>query len=78
MESRGEGHHLHKLTKYALEFRSLDGTQNNLTQPDLNSAGTEFARVGPANFADGFLSPRPVGPFRALIFNLQFSNPAHR
>ena len=44
MESRGEGHHLHKLTKYALEFRSLDGTQNNLTQPDLNSAGTDFAR----------------------------------
>ena len=46
-----------KPTKYALEFRSLDGTQNNLTQPDLNSAGTEFARVGPANFADGFLIP---------------------
>ena len=78
MESRGEGHHLHKLTKYALEFRSLDGTQNNLTQPDFNPAGTEFARVGPANFADGFLSPRPDGPFRALIFNLQFSNPAQR
>ena len=38
MESRGEGHHLLKLTKYTLEFRSLDGTQNNLTQPDLNSA----------------------------------------
>ena len=78
MESRGEGHYLHKLTKYALEFRSLDGTQHNLTQPDLNSAGTEFARVGPANFTDGFLSPRPDGPFRALIFNLQFSNPAQR
>ncbi len=78
MESGGEGHHLHKLTKYALGFRSLDGTQNNLTQPDLNSAGTEFAQVGPANFADGFLSPRADGPFRALIFNLQFSNPAQR
>ena len=70
MESRGHGHHLHKLTKHALEFRSLDGTQNNLTQPDLNSAGTEFARVRPANFADGFLSPRDDGPFRALISNL--------
>jgi Animal haem peroxidase len=62
MESRGEGHHLRKLTKCALEFRSLDGTQNNLTQPDLNYAGTEFARVGPANFADGFLYPRGDGP----------------
>ena len=76
MKYRGDGHHLHKLTKYALEFRSIDGTQNNLRQPDLYCAGTEFARVRPANFADGFLSPRPDGPFRALIFNLQFSNPA--
>ena len=78
MEPGGHGHHLHKLTKYVLEFRSLDGTQHNLTQPDLNSAGTEFARVGPANFTDGFLSPRPDGPFRALTFNLQFSNPAQQ
>jgi hypothetical protein len=77
MESRGEGHHLHKLTKYALEFRSLDGTQNNLTQLDLNSAGTEFARVGAANCVDGFLYPRGDGPFRALIFNLQL-NPAQQ
>jgi hypothetical protein len=78
MEFRGHGHHLHKLTKYALEFRSLDGTQHNLIQPDLNSAGTECAPVGPANFADGCLSPRADGPFRALTFNLQFSNPAQR
>ena len=32
MKYRGHGHHdLHTLTKHALEFRSLDGTQNNLT-----------------------------------------------
>ena len=67
MESGGHGHHhLPKLTKYALEFRSLDG--------NLNSAGPEFARIGPANFADGFLTPRDDGAFRALVGNLQFSN----
>jgi hypothetical protein len=77
MESRGHGHHhLHKLTKHALEFRSLDGTQNNLAQGDLYSASTELMRVRPANFADGFLTPRDDGPFRALISNLRFSNPA--
>ncbi len=36
-------------------------TQNNLTQRDLNSADTEFARVGPANFADAFPTPRRRG-----------------
>ena len=77
MESRGHGHHdLHTLTKHALEFRLLDGTQNNLTQGDLNSAGTEFAQFGPANFADGFVTRRDDGTFRALISNLRFSNPA--
>jgi hypothetical protein len=60
MESRGHGHHHHhKPTKDALEFRSI----------------TEFALVGAAKFADGFLTPRDDGPFRALISNLRFSNP---
>jgi heme peroxidase len=35
-----------------LEFRSIDGTGNNHATPTLNSAGTDFARVGPANFAN--------------------------
>jgi len=77
MKYRGHGHrHQHKPTKDALEFRSIGGTQNNLRQRDLSCAGTEFARVRPANFADGFLTPRDDGPFRALISNRQFSNPA--
>jgi hypothetical protein len=76
MKCRGHGHHHHhEPTKDALEFRSIDGTQNNLAQGDLNSA-TEFARVCPGIFADGFLTPRDDGPFRALISSLQFSNPA--
>ena len=64
----------HKPTKDALEFRSIDGIK--LTRCDLKSAGTELMRVRPANFADGFLTPRDDGPFRALISNLRFSNPA--
>jgi hypothetical protein len=75
MKYRGHGHHRHKPTKDALEFRSIDGTPNSLTQGDLYSAGTEFALLGPANFADGFLTPRDDGPSRALISNLRFSNP---
>ena len=75
MKYRGRGHH-HEPTKDALEFRSIDGTPNNLTQRDLHSAGTDFALVGPPNFAGGFLTARPDGPFRALISNLQFSDPA--
>ena len=77
MEYRGHGHHHHhRPTKDALEFRSIDGTQSNLTQGDLNSAGTDFARVGAANLADGLLTPRDDGRFRASINNLQLSNPA--
>ena len=77
MKYRGRGHHHHhEPIKDALEFRSIDGTQNNLTQSDLNSAGTVFARVGAANLAYGLLVPRYDGRFRASINNLQLSNPA--
>jgi len=70
MKYRGHGHHHHhKPTKDALEFRSIEGTRNSLTPRDLNSAGSGFPGVGPANFA-GFLTPRDDGPFRALISNL--------
>ena len=37
-----------------LDFRTIDGSNNNLADPTLNQANTDFARVGPANFADGF------------------------
>jgi hypothetical protein len=77
MEYGGRGHHHHhEPTKDTLEFSSIDGTQNNLTQSDLNSACIELMRVGLANFADGSLTPRDDGPFRAIIFNLQSSYPA--
>jgi Animal haem peroxidase len=57
----GHGHHHHHQpapdAPDAIEFRTIDGTQNNLVQPDLNAAGTDFARIGPAHFEDGVLTP---------------------
>ena len=47
-------HHSHNPPPHAptLEFRSIDGTGNNLSDTALNSANTDFARIGPANFAN--------------------------
>ncbi|MBR0696411.1 peroxidase family protein [Bradyrhizobium lablabi] len=38
----------------ALQFRTIDGSNNNRANPTLNQADTDFARVAPANFSDGF------------------------
>ena len=61
---REHGQHHHHQPEHptadTLEFRSIDGTQNNLAQPDLNSAGSDFARIGTAHFADlpeGVITP---------------------
>ena len=51
------GHHHPPAHGGGLQFRSIDGSGNNLSQPDLNAAGTDFARVGPAHFEDGFVTP---------------------
>src|SRR5476649_1968023 len=40
----------HTPDPHTLEFRSIDGTGNNLSTPTLNSANTDFTRIGPANF----------------------------
>ena len=53
----------------ALDFRTIDGSNNNLADPTLNQAGTDFARVGPANFADGF-NEMTTGPNPREISNI--------
>lgn len=50
-------------------YRSLDGSGNNLTQDDLNAAGTAFARLGTAHFADGISAPLD-GPNPRMISNV--------
>ena len=52
-----------------LDFRTVDGSNNNLADPALNQADTDFARVGPANFADGFNEMTP-GPNPREISNI--------
>jgi|HubBroStandDraft_6_1064221.scaffolds.fasta_scaffold32612_2 peroxidase len=44
---RGEG------AEIVSNIRTIDGTDNNLTNVDFNATNTDFDRVGAANFADG-------------------------
>lgn len=53
----------------ALQFRTIDGSNNNLADPTMNQAGTDFARVGPANFSDGIGAMTP-GPNPREISNI--------
>ena len=39
-----------------LLFRSLDGSGNNPFRPTLGQAGTNYSRVAPAHYANGFSS----------------------
>jgi peroxidase len=52
-----------------LDFRTIDGSNNNLDDPTLNQANTDFGRVAPANFADGFNEMTP-GPNPREISNI--------
>src|SRR5262249_41592202 len=52
-------------------YRSIDGSGNNLSQTDLNAAGTDFTRIGPANFTDG-VDAMTAGPNPRTISNVAF------
>ena len=52
-----------------MEFRSMDGTGNNLANPGHNAAGTAFLRLAPARFADGVSAP-VEGPNPRTVSNL--------
>ena len=52
-----------------LDFRTLDGSNNNVADPTLNQVDTDFGRVGPAHFADGFNEMTP-GPNPREISNI--------
>jgi peroxidase len=43
------------------EDRTFDGQGNNLAHPEWGSAGTNFARQAPADYANGFSTPRLQG-----------------
>jgi hypothetical protein len=42
---------------FAAEFRSIDGTGNNLLNPEWGSTGEQLLRMAPAEYADGISSP---------------------
>src|SRR5689334_5973501 len=42
-------------------FYSLDGTGNNLANPDWGSAGTDLLRIAAAAYADGVSAPAGAG-----------------
>ena len=52
-----------------MEFRSIDGSGNNLADPGTNMAGTDFIRIGEAHYADGISVPLG-GPNPRTISNL--------
>ena len=64
----GGGHHPGPAPG-GVNFRSIDGSSNNLADPTMNQTGTDFARVGPANFSDGISAMTP-GPNPRDISNI--------
>lgn len=53
-----------------LEFRSFDGSGNNLKDPGLNAVGSDFSRIGPARFADGLSTMVEGLPNARMISNV--------
>ena len=61
---------------YAQEVRSLDGSNNNLRNPDWGSVGAPLERLAPASFSDGYQAP--AGQHRVnprVVSNTLFSQP---
>ncbi|HET6834048.1 MAG TPA: peroxidase family protein [Acidimicrobiales bacterium] len=63
------------LVERILDGRSLDGFGNNLAEPTLGQAGTPYARVAPANYADGVGAP-VSGPAARYVSNRIFNDVA--
>lgn len=63
------------LVERILDGRSLDGFGNNLAEPTLGQAGTPYARVAPANYADGVGAP-VSGPAPRYVSNRIFNDVA--
>ena len=58
-----------QLPDATVDFRTVDGANNNPANPGFNAANTDFARIGEANFADG-VSTLVEGPNPRTISNL--------
>src|SRR5580765_3839779 len=52
-----------------VDYRSIDGSGNNLSHVEYNVAGSDFTRIGPAHFADG-VDAMTLGPNPRMISNV--------
>jgi len=73
---RGDAGHHHRdrtppdhASQPAMNFRTIDGSNNNSGNPGYNATNSDFARIGPANFADG-ISTLVAGPNPRMISNV--------
>jgi hypothetical protein len=57
----------------SFEIQSLDGSDNNLANPNWGKVGTNYTRVGPARYADGIGAP-VGGPNSRLQSNRVFND----
>ena len=57
------------LRPHQMEYRTIDGSHNNLKHANLNATGTDFTRIGPAHFSDGVDSMH-YGPNPRMISNV--------
>ncbi len=48
-------------TLNGMEARTIDGTNNNLANPNWGAADEQLLRIGPADYADGISDPSGVG-----------------
>ena len=59
----------HPPAQHGVDYRSIDGSGNNLTHTDYNAAGSDFTRIGDAHFADG-VDAMTSGPNPRMISNV--------
>jgi hypothetical protein len=55
------------------QAQTLDGSGNNQRHPEWGMAGANYARVAPANYADGRSAPQP-GPSSRFVSNRVFND----
>jgi len=59
----------HPPAQHGVDYRSIDGSGNNLSHTEYNAAGSDFARIGTAHFADG-VDAMTSGPNPRMISNV--------
>jgi len=53
-----------------VSYRSIDGSDNSVAEPDLNALGADFSRIGDAQFSDGISALRTDLPNTRTVSNL--------